>query len=280
MKKLIFTLLAGAFMYSAANAQYCGASNPSGPSQCNSSGQLTEPGLEPLPADLPAIVNGAATDQTIQFKNFDSVTVGSTSAAIQSLTIDTISNLPSGLCWSTNKTDNTYGNQEDGCIRVVGTANGPIGQYKLNIIVTVDIGLPFNITTSAEDAGLKYFVRLINAGGNVPCIDTLAGSFLAYTGNEPNCPVGIKDGANTLKALSIVPNPMNNSAVVSFVADKSTMMSERITNMIGAEVSRKNVEVKAGENSLIINRDNLPSGVYFYTITNGKATKTMRFVID
>lgn len=280
MKKLIFTLLAGVFMYSAANAQYCGASNPSGPTQCTSNGSLVEPGLEPLPEDLQAIVNGVATDLTIQFKNFDNVEVAGQNATIQSLTIDTISNLPSGLCWSTNKTDNTYGNQEDGCIRVVGTANGPIGQYKLNIIVTVDIGLPFNVTTSAEDAGLDYYVRLINAGGNVPCIDTLAGSFLAYTGTEPACPVGIKDAATTLKAISIVPNPMNNSAVVSFVADKSSVMSERVTNMIGAEVSRKNVEVKAGENSLIINRDNLPSGVYFYTLTNGKATKTIRFVID
>ena len=281
MKKVIFTILSVAFMFSAANAQYCG---PSGTSVCSPSGTLAEPGLVPKPDSLPAVVVGQYTQSIIQFKNFDQVTVSGNTAAIQSLTIDTISNLPPGLCWATNKSDNTYGNQEEGCIRVTGTPTGPVGQYKLNIIVTVDIGLPFNIQTSAEDAGLKYFVRCINNGAVIPCVDTLAGSYVAYTGAEVACavqpPLGIKENTNPIQALSILPNPMNNSAVVSFMSDRTTTMTERITNMIGAELTNRTIEVKSGENNIVIERNNMPTGVYFYTMTNGKATKTIRFVVE
>ncbi|MBS1614461.1 MAG: hypothetical protein JST49_16690, partial [Bacteroidetes bacterium] len=115
MKKVIFTLIAGAFIVSA-NAQYCGGS---GASACTPSGTMTEPGLSPI--ELPSVVNGTDANTTIQFKNFDKFNYSGTEITINSLRIDSIGNLPAGSCWKTNKTDNTFANQEDGCINVSGT---------------------------------------------------------------------------------------------------------------------------------------------------------------
>ena len=57
-------------------------------------------------------------------------------------------------------------------------------------------------------------------------------------------------------------------------------MTERMTNMIGSEVLRKSVEVRAGENTSTIEKNNLPVGVYFYSLSDGKTVVTKRVVIS
>jgi len=278
MKKVIFTFLAVAALYTGANAQYCGTS---GAGVCNPSGTLTEPGLSPNSADLPSVVNGVANATTIQFKNFNQFTLSGQTVTVQSLRIDSIGNIPAGLCWATNKTNNTFANQEDGCIQVTGTPCSDPGQYKLFILVTANIGVP--IQTDADAAGLKYFVRAINNGDSEVAVDTNAtGSFnkLAGYSQTANCSVGINETESGISTLNIVPNPVNSVSVISFYAEKSGTVTEKVTNALGSEVMNRTFEVSAGENKTELNRGNLPAGVYFYTITNGRNTTTKRFSIN
>lgn len=275
MKKVIFTLLSACVMSYGAYSQACGNS---GNAVCTPSGTLTEPGLSPNSQDLPPVIVGVANVTNIQFKNFNQFVFGGQTVTVQSLKIDTISNIPAGLCWATNKSDDTYANQEDGCIKVTGTSNAAPGQYKLYIVVTANIGVP--IQTNADAAGLKYYVRVINQGANTPCVDTNAtAAFVAYTGNEPQCPTAIGSVTENIKGLNIVPNPMSSKAVVTFYAEKAGTYTQKITNMLGSEVSRTSVEVQEGEFTTSIERGNLTAGVYFYTLTDGKSVVTKRFSI-
>jgi hypothetical protein len=278
MKKVMFTLLSATMLFAGANAQYCGNS---GPSICTPSGTLTQPGLSPTSDSLPSVVNGTAPNTVIQFKNFNTFNFGGQTVTVNSLTVDTLRNLPSGLCWATNKANNTWANQEDGCIKISGTACDNPGQYKLKIIVTADIGVP--IQTDADAAGLKYFVRLINAGDNEVPVDTNQTAAFAkpsgYSATASGCNVGIED-VLSVNALSVVPNPFNGKAVVSFYSAKSGIMTERITNMLGSEVYSHKVDVKIGDNTSMIEKNNLPAGVYFYSIGDGKNIATKRIVIS
>jgi len=201
---------------------------------------------------------------------------------VQSLTLDTLDNLPSGLCWATNKANNTWAHEEDGCIKVNGTVCSTPGQYRLKIIVTASI--PFAIQTDAALAGLYYYVRVKNNGDADTPLDTAgqaAGTNTFKSYNEAsNCSVGINDVSANINTLNIVPNPFNNKAIVSFYADKAGVMTERLTNMIGNEVSRKSVEVRMGENTSMIEKNNLSTGVYFYSISDGKTVLTKRIVIS
>jgi hypothetical protein len=107
---------------------------------------------------------------------------------VTSLRIDTIDNLPTGLCWASNKPDNTYANQESGCIKVNGVPCGPTGQYKMRIIVTVNLGFG-SAQVNADQAGLKYYIRLKNNGDATTPIDTFqtaANPFIAYGGTCPS----------------------------------------------------------------------------------------------
>jgi hypothetical protein len=281
MKKVIFTLFSFCLLSVGANAQYCGnLGNPSGQGQCTPSGTLTEPGLSPASDSLPPVNNGEVSTTVIQFKNFDTITFGGQLLTIQSLKLDSIGNLPAGLCWATNKTNNTWANQEDGCIKVNGTTCSAPGQHKLKIIVTANVGVP--IQTDADAANLKYFVRVKNTADAETPIDsnqTSANPFIAY-GGSANCSVGIKDVQSNINTLNVVPNPFNSKAVVSFYSDKAGVMTERLTNMIGSEVFKRNTQVTTGLNTTTIDRNELPTGVYFYSISDGKSVATKRVVIS
>lgn len=178
-KKILFFALLS-FTLLCASAQYCGNS---GTFQCTAS-NLPLPWLSPPPDSLPPFVNGMPSTTVIQFKNFNTVFFNGNQITVNWLRIDTIDNLPSGLCWASNKANNTYLNQENGCIKINGIPCDATGQYKMRIIVTIDIGVG-TVQVNADQAGLKYFVRLKNNGDADTPVDsnqTAANAFIPYGG--------------------------------------------------------------------------------------------------
>ncbi len=143
-------------------AQYCGhTGNPSGPSHCTPTGILTTSGFTPN-EDIPCIIRGQSINLVIQFKNFDTLMVGGTLVTVNTLRFDSIGNLPSGLCWATNKSNNTFSNQEDGCIHISGVTYAQPGQYKLRLHAGIDVGLGFPITVDLDATGRKLYVRVVD----------------------------------------------------------------------------------------------------------------------
>jgi len=281
MKKVIFTLSLFCSI-AVANAQYCGGS---GPSVCTPA-ILTKPGLSPVSDSLAPIVDNVPTVTVIEFQNYDTLTFGGQSLTMDSLTVDTISNIPSGLCWATSSATNTFGNQQNGCIKVTGTTSAPAGQYKLHIIVKAYTTLPFPVTTNADAAGLYYYVRLncSDSAAVVP-VDTngeAAGTIPAFKpyASQAVCDVSVKNVQSTVQSLNVYPNPFSSHAEVSFTSAKAGVMTEKITSIIGSEVYSKEIEVAVGQNVHAIERNNLSAGVYFYTISDGVSTFTKRLVIS
>lgn len=164
------------------SAQYCGNS---GPVQCTANGTVTQPGLSPMSDSLPPFVNNVNSTTVIQFRNFNTVYFQGNAFTLQSLTIDTVDNLPAGLCWASDKANNTYSNSENGCIKVNGIPCDSTGQYKLRIIATATTSAPIVITAQVDAAsvGLYYYVRVINSGDPVTPVDTTTSiPFVPYGG--------------------------------------------------------------------------------------------------
>lgn len=162
-------------------SQACGTS---GPAQCTPSATLPAGAFTPS-EDIPCLVRAQSISSTSQFTNFDTFYMAplATYFTMVSLRIDSISNLPSGLCWSTNKADNTFLNSESGCIRVEGVTYAAAGQYKLNIFATIDFGFS-TIQMDAEQIGIKLFLRLADQNFSFcPQVDTsqtTANPFIPY----------------------------------------------------------------------------------------------------
>jgi len=283
MKKLIFTLSLFCLM-AAAFAQPCNT----GVANCTVQ-MLPKPGLAPVSDSLPPIYDGVYTNTTIHFQNYDTLTFQGHALTMDSLTVLQITNLPSGLCWATNKASNTWGNQENGCIQVTGTTMAAPGQYQLDILINAYTSFPVSpLTTSAAIAGLYYFVR-VNCDASAPVnrIDTThettTDTILLYSAapyNQTMCTnVGVQQVEETVQSLSVYPNPFTTQAEVSFSSAKAAMMTEKITSIIGSTVYSNQLDVKVGANSHVINRNALAAGVYFYTITDGSTSFTKRLVI-
>ncbi|MBL7779526.1 MAG: T9SS type A sorting domain-containing protein [Chitinophagales bacterium] len=130
MKTLILTsaLLLAVIL---GRAQYCGNS---GALVCTPSGSLMFPSIF---EESPCFTRMVSAFEVIHIKNYDSVFVGNQLRKVVTLQINSISNLPFGLCWATNKANNTFNNGENGCIRISGTPNDDYGQYRLTLLATV-----------------------------------------------------------------------------------------------------------------------------------------------
>src|ERR1019366_7110965 len=168
MKKTILATAITLIFFQFLSAQYCGNS---GPGVCTPV-TLTQPGFSPSYDSLPPLINGQTAATTIHFQNFNTFSFSGTIITIQSLGFDSITNLPAGLCWATNKTTNIFGNQENGCIQLSGTTCSAPGQYRLGIYVAAGIGVGNPIHMSAAAVGLFYYLRVNNAGDAVTAIDT------------------------------------------------------------------------------------------------------------
>lgn len=158
-------------------AQYCGAGS-SGASVCVAGTNLAAQGFDPSFDTLPCVIRGVPHDQVVQVKMPATLNTPLGVQSFQWIQIDSVGNLPCGLCWSTNKggaTPNRFNSGEQGCIRITGTSYESVGQFYLTIIVTVRFGgiLGTQANQDAGAAGLKYFVRVSEQGGICTPVDTL-----------------------------------------------------------------------------------------------------------
>jgi hypothetical protein len=195
---LLFTLLAGF-----CNAQYCGNS---GPSVCTPVTDATaQPGVRPAEDDLAPLVNAVTDEVILQFKNFSTFNFGGQTVTVQSLRFDTIYGLPSGLCWATNKANNTFGTGEEGCIRFSGNLCSAPGQYMIKIIVTADVGVPI----IDQGDGLEYFIRVKNFGDpDTPLDSNQTNSFAPYGNPYMGCVSSVSEPGSYSGQVS--PNPSHS----------------------------------------------------------------------
>jgi hypothetical protein len=276
MKKSIFTLLAVSLFTLGANAQYCGNS---GPSACTPTGGPAVGGFQD-PNEIPCIERGEAYSESIQLSMFNQFNFQG-QQSVDSIQIDAIGNLPCGICWATNKATNRFNADEDGCIILTGSTNDPAGQYKFSFTMTAWInGGAQGITVPASlvnQTGIKYFIRVKNNGSST-CANVDTSSSATNLTASASCTVGIND-VQTIADLAINPNPMNSTAVVSFEAEQTATYVMTITDITGKTVLVTNIAANAGANTTTIQRNGLPTGMYFLSLSNGKSLTTKRFTI-
>ena len=76
------------------------------------------------------------------------------------------------------------------------------------------------------------------------------------------------------------PNPTNGNTTIQFIEGNQELIDFSITNLLGDVVLKKAINAKRGVNTLEINIDDFSSGVYLYSISNGKNMLTKRMIIS
>jgi hypothetical protein len=169
LQKIFATILLIS-MVQCAHAQYCGNS---GPSVCTAGNNLTQPGFSPPSDSVPCAIQGVAYSQVVQVKVPTTVMYNGSSYTLNRIKIDTISNLPCGLCWATENANNTFNGGSQFCIRITGTTYDNPGQFKLHIIVDATVlGGLITQTVDAGTAGLTFYSRVQTPTGVCAPVDT------------------------------------------------------------------------------------------------------------
>lgn len=234
-------------------------------------------GLEPNWPGLPCITQGQAYNEVINLKNFGSVS----GITVEWLRVDSITGAPAGINWNmtvpTGNPTNQLFTNEDGCIEVSGTTNAATGNYQLGLYVCVKVTLSPSplcdeansliqtigqLSPGASLPDFSYFLRVIEDGGTCP--DSL---------------VGINE-LTSVSGLKVFPNPFSSKAVISFNSDVNAKFTARLTDVMGREVYAETINATTGSNRVELNRNNISTGVYFFTLTDGKATATRRIIVE
>ena len=235
--------------------------------------------LYPVPDSLPCTVIGQAVSDTLYFTNFSTIQ----GFTVVSVTIDSINNLPNGICWATNVTGNTFPAGQNGVIFFTGVPSDAPGQFKLaiHLSVTTDIGqIPdFNLE---NNTGYRYYVRLAWPGCPCPPLDSVGGvdsAFIYYT--SATCEAaGIKDVSQSFSNLSIMPNPFSQTSTVSFSSNEEGTVRVELVNMLGEAVISQKINAAIGNNEFPLNSNSLSPGIYILYVSNGNSSATKKVVIE
>ncbi len=293
MKKLTFTLLASLAFSMGVHAQSlpCGTS---GAAACSAGTALSYNGFE-FYNDLECFESGVQNEVVIRFKNFTSLTIPGTGAVtVYYLKIDSLLNLPCGLCWESNKQGDVFAGGESGCIKIKGLTTDQVGQYKIGLVVRAQIqtanpqnpqynpqsliSVPGDFEDYENDIeNIRLYIRVkVNGSSTCADADSTAASKVAANACAS---VGINETVSSFSSISITPSPFNSNAVVNFTSEETGDASIAITDITGKTVLVNHVAINSGNNSINIERGNLSAGLYILSITKGKSVATKRFSI-
>lgn len=269
MKKITFTFLAFISLFAAnvANGQACSGGAPT----CTPQGIPATAGFQDLNT-VPCVVNGTAYSGSLNFKMYSTFQYpGVPLVNVDSIKFTSITGLPTGICWNTNKASNTFAAGEYGCIGFSGTATSAGGgQYKLSLTMDAYVNqssTPQHIGAfQVDQAGIKLYLRVQMANGQCANIDTAIGTAV----NEVDA---------SIASFNIIPNPVVSNAVVLFTTTNNSNVTMRITDMTGKVISSREVEAREGDNSVSFERNGLPAGIYFVSLNSGTLSVTKRFSI-
>jgi len=92
--------------------------------------------------------------------------------------------------------------------------------------------------------------------------------------------VGIKPTKNEVDALTLMPNPVDETATISFNVANSGNVTISIINMLGQEVSRvSSSKVAPGIQTITLGTSELTSGIYLVNVSSGNQNSALKMVV-
>lgn len=258
-----FSILLFFFLFTfSASAQYCGNS---GPSVCN---PVAAPDstyrIWPTSYMHDCIVRDSFYSTSFTIYNKTDITFSGQTLSVNSIRIDTILNLPCGLCYSTNKVNNIVYHGDSMCVLISGTTHSMAGQYNATILATADLGVPIAINpTDPNDHNNPLWLplRIQDDQGNCPEVDTFSnGSFV-------NCNnVGIEEESITqVKASFVGDQLIISNAKISTQVEVFNLQGQLMFQTTVSDTYTKTLP-------------NLQAGLYVVVLSNSAGRKTMRLV--
>ncbi len=252
-----------------------------------------EPGLH-FPNGNPCVARDSVFSVIAQFENFGtfetSPPLPPATVTINYVIIDSITNLPCGLGWRTDKEQNIFRTSETGCIEIYGATHDTAGQYPLHIWITISI-LPVGTfqgeisellhrleTATGTDLGYDFrtWIRVKEQNSFCPEADTSGSVDILSTGKS--CFGVLTEPIRALNSFSVYPNPNTGSFKIDFHSrfpnDDYTLL---IFDLTGRIIHH---ETYAGIlSSVSVKLSGLFKGMYLLNLSSGQGSYNGRLVL-
>ena len=159
----------------------------------------------------------------------------------------------------------------DHVARYISSPTGDATSLPATMTAGQDYTVDFNATLNATWTGdLHYIVVLFNENGSID--NTTHGLLRGGT--------SVKNIASDVNKLAVYPNPITNGNAVLAVELKNAQSATiKITDVMGREVSSQVADLKAGENQVKLNTENLTSGNYFINFISEQGNTVTKFTV-
>ncbi len=193
----------------------------------------------------------------------DSVSVEKTGA---------ISGLPTGLSYACNPPNCIFKKRTSGCVVVAGTpaASNAIKIYPLAIagrfhsdyFVILTQNNYYDVTFPSTLFPGKYDLSLLAA-------------------NDAKCTASAtNDLTDEITSVRNYPNPFSGHTEIRIESKVSGQFSFEVYDLVGKKVGQQPLSIQVGLNTFGFDADELPNGIYTYTISKGTRLVSNKFVVN
>lgn len=215
-------------------------------------------------------------------------------AYIEKFRINTVEGLPTGFTFIPNTNEWTNGGAAPNFTSVQGCVSILANQASVQAILAANPGgidIPLTVFVDAKIHSTdNQLANTIIAGNwlsdlsSIPGITAIpvSGYQLRVRQNQADgCgEVSIANAPEWSAGMQIAPNPVSEQANLVFLLSQPKALEFRVFNAQGQLVSIQQIQGSVGENRVNMNCNDLPSGLYVYTLSDGVQSASKTFVIS
>jgi hypothetical protein len=175
---------------------------------------------------------------------------------------DGIEGLPASMDYVCDPPTCEFPAESKGCVKIFGTAEASeIGQYELTLTATIRSLIDLTIDVPQDlEAGSQYLldVMTLEDCNMVSTQEIFASQF----------------------TMRNQPNPFNSWTQIVVDATVNGSYALFVTDVFGKQIHQEAIQLFEGENIIPFDGSQLPSGLYLYTISNGKEGVSQKMAIS
>jgi hypothetical protein len=182
---------------------------------------------------------------------------------IDSIKMVDVSGLPDGMSLYFSAPNATYLGNDVGCVTLYGNTTAEmIGTHDIVFIV---------------DGWVSFGDLVISLYESVGDYEEITGYKLIVS--EDGTASIVSNDNNTFELNQNFPNPFDESTEISFQCVTSEEIIFSVVDIFGKTVMERNLDAIRGINKINLNSNELSTGLYFYSISNGLNTQTKRMLV-
>lgn len=179
-----------------------------------------------------------------------------------------VANMPQGMTYVCNPPNCVFPRDTVACIKMFGIPNNPadVGQKDLTLSLTIN-------TSFGQLSNIPYPNAQLDPGGHYYLNVKPAGSSNCFVSSD-------READLPVTGLYSRPNPTSGFTQIEANVLLAGQYEFRVTDLAGAVLHRRMLQLYNGENVIDFDGSHLPAGMYLYSLNNGSRAVTEKLIIS